>query len=511
MSHTALNYYETDLHRLDSQYFTMIKPFIPQEVAHLADSFQNSVQLRGEGLKKNWLSRKIFNEDLIRVKGKDFAFFVNPLFNFTLGKDNTWDTASPLINTRGFRLNGHIGGKFNFESEFYENQTLYPKYVHDDIRLKNRIPGVGGLKAFVNPIKEDFAYVLGGVSYQPSKYFHFRFGQGKHFWGDGYRSLLLSDNAAAYPYFQITTTFWKIRYINLWAQLLDINRITPDGSFTRKYIATHLLSYNITKRLNISLFETVVYHDTVGTRGLDLNYLNPIIFYRPLEFQLNSSAGNVLLGGNLKFKLTNNQLIYGQFILDEFNFQELRKKQGWWANKFAYQIGFKSFNTFIKNLTLQSEINMVRPYTYSHTLTFQNYGHYNQPLAHTLGSNFRESVSTFRYFHKRLFTEGRLIFITQGLDSTANTRSFGSDIYKSNERRISEYGVELLQGIKAKTTFADFKIGYLVNPRTNLRLETGVTIRRFNPEKEIFSLKRVTTKYFYIGLRSDLNNYYYDF
>ena len=51
----------------------------------------------------------------------------------------------------------------------------------------------------------------------------------------------------------------------------------------------------------------------------------------------------------------------------------------------------------IKRLDITAEYNMVRPYTYSHDraeegIVISNYTHYNSPLAHPLGSNFREGL-----------------------------------------------------------------------------------------------------------------------
>jgi hypothetical protein len=509
MANSHIHYFESALYHKDSSHFTAIKPFIPSDMNGLVDSMHNALLLRGSFAETTWAGRKLLNEDFITVQGKDFSFNLNPVVNFTIGKDNQWADATPYVNTRGVRLTGNIKEKFTFESIFQENQGVFPKYLDDFIQKKQVVPGYGGFKPYATAKNgQDFANVIGGIAYQPNPYFHFSFGQGKHFWGEGYRSLLLSDNTPNYPYFRIVTTFWKIRYINLWAQLLDNNRTTANGSFTRKYTASHFLSYNVTKRFNIGLFETVVYHDSTGNRGLDINYMNPIIFYRPLEAALGSSAGNVMLGLNMKYKLTNNQTLYGQFILDEFNSQYIRDK--WWANKFGYQIGLKSFNTLIKNLTIQTEYNWVRPYTYSHGVTFQNYGHYNQPLAHPLGSNFKEWVTRFRYHYNRFYTEGGIMLAQQGRD-TMNINN-GTDIYKSyNDNKPRETGVELLQGIKTKTLFGDIKIGFLVNPVTNLRFEIGANIRKITPEKELPTLKSNTTKYIYVGLKTDLFNYYSDF
>jgi hypothetical protein len=507
LSNSYSNYFESEINKIDSTHFTSIRPFISAEVSAIIDSL-NDIKLLFQSHSIGWIGRKLFNEDLVTISGDDFSFNINPVVNFSVGKDNLLPDNTAYVNTRGLRITGNILRKFSFETEVLENQMLLPKYVTDFTNAKNVAPGFGFFKNLdTQGFAKDFGYSSGNIAYRPNKYFQFQFGHGKHFWGDGYRSLFLSDNSPNYPYFRMVTSFWKIRYVNLWAQMLDINRPMPDGSFTRKYVASHFLSWNVSKRLNIGLYETVVYHDTSGTRGLDLNYLNPFIFYRSVEANLNSASGNAILGLNLKYQLTNNQFIYGQFLLDEFNSQFISKS--WWGNKYGYQLGFKSFNTFIPNLMVQGEINMVRPYTYSHYITSQSYGHYNQALAHPLGSNFREFVGNVRYFHKRIFFDARLMLATQGLDSV-NT-NYGSDVFKDYNTRVSEFGVNLFQGIKTNTLFGDIKIGYLVNPRTNLRLELGMTIRRITPDASVGDLKAETTKFFYFGLKTDLFNQYLDF
>jgi hypothetical protein len=507
LSNSYTNYFESQLNKLDSTHFTSIRPYIAADVSPIIDSL-NDAKLLLKDHSLGWIGRKLFNEDLVTISGDDFSFNINPVINFSIGKDNQLPDNTAYVNTRGLRITGNILRKFTFETEVLENQMLLPKYVTDFANAKNVVPGFSTFKQFdAQGLAKDFGISSGNIAYRPNKYFQFQFGHGKHFWGDGYRSLLLSDNSPNYPYLRIATSFWKIRYINLWAQMLDINRVTNDGSYTRKYLASHFLSWNVSKRLNIGIYETVIYHDTSGTRGLDLNYLNPFIFYRSVEASLNSASGNAILGLNLKYKLTNNQHIYGQFVLDEFNSQFISR--GWWGNKYGYQIGFKSYNTFIPNLMVQGEINMVRPYTYSHYITTQNYGHYNQSLTHPLGSNFREFVGNVRYFHKRIYMDARLMLATQGRDSV-NT-NYGGDVFKDYNTRAKEFDVDLFQGVKTSTLFGDIKIGYLVNPRTNLRFELGLTVRRISPDVELPNLKTETTKFFYFGLKTDLYNQYHDF
>ena len=77
-------------------------------------------------------------------------------------------------------------------------------------------------------------------------------------------------------------------------------------------------------------------------------------------------------------------------MLDEFTAKEMFANNGYWANKYGIQLGGKYFDAFgVRNLDLQAELNMVRPYTYSHYDSTSNYTHYNQPLAHPLGADFR--------------------------------------------------------------------------------------------------------------------------
>jgi len=173
------------------------------------------------------------------------------------------------------------------------------------------------------------------VNWTTSRFFNITIGRGKNSWGEGYRSLMLSDNAYSYPYLRITTSFWKVRYVNLYALMDDIRG--TDGvtsSFRKKATSMHYLSCNIHPRVNFGLFEAVVWqtNDPDRPRGFDINYWNPVIFYRPVEFGL-GSPDNAILGFALNVKAGRNSLFYGQLVLDEFLLREVRGGTGWFANK----------------------------------------------------------------------------------------------------------------------------------------------------------------------------------
>jgi hypothetical protein len=505
LNHFYKNYYSKSFHHLDSNFHTAVQPYNSFEVQSIIDSaFQNIIKK-----KDGFLYRKLFNEDLIQIKGKDFNIRINPLFNLSYGKSSDRSNVNTWRNGRGIQVIGELGSQIMFYSDFLENQAQFPGYVHQFIGQNNVVPGEGGVKVFKNKGAKDFAHVSSFISYQAKKFFNFEFGYGKNFFGDGFRSMLLSDNSFNYPYFKINTTFWRIKYTNLYSQMLDIRSTNQSGTYIKKYVSSHHLSINIGKRFNVGLFESIVYQDSSGTRGYELSYLNPIIFYRPVEFSLGSGGGNALIGLNVKYQLSNKQFLYGQILLDEFNLNKVRAKSGWWGNKFGVQLGFKSFDTFIPNLTFQTEFNMARPYTYSHTKALQNYGHYNQPLAHTLGSNFVESISIIHYYRNRVFAEMKFMYAVKGLDEEGS--NWGGNIYIDNREREMSFGNETLQGIKSTTLFVDVKVGYLVNPNTNLRVELGFVYRNFNPEIEIENITALKTNYAYFGLVSRIKNNYNEF
>jgi hypothetical protein len=237
--------------------------------------------------------------------------------------------------------------------------------------------------------------------------------------------------------------------------------------------------------------------------------LNPLIFYRPIEFEIGSRGGNALIGLNTKIKITNDLHFYGQFIIDELSFSQNRIQDGWWGNKYGWQVGFKSFNTFIPNLTIQSELNSATAYTYSHKEPLQNYANSRLALAHPLGANFIESMSIIRYQKNRITSRFQLMYALQGLDS--NNSNWGVDINETYDTREQDYGNELLQGVRTTTTFADFAVGYIINPRSNFHVEIGYRHRGLRPEVESGNLNTTTDNFIYLGFKTNFVNWYYDY
>lgn len=492
------NSYLHTTEKLESNFHSSVKPYLASELNQLfpsstysngkVDVWQNKYALKSSG-------DSVANDNSILVYG-----LVNLDYGLDLYSDNSI-----------FQMGGGAGlsltykNKLALEGELFTQNSAYPNYLSRLADSLNILPGTN----FVHLTNEGYSTTMGNfyLSYSPHKIFNLQVGCGKNFWGDGYRSLLLSDNAANYPYFKINTTFWRIKYTNLFAMMQDVRGTNGDPStFTRKYVSMHFLNWNISKRVSLGIYESIVWQakDTLLNRGFDVNYLNPVIFFRPVEYALGSSD-NALLGLNLKVKITDQYQLYGQAILDEFLLKEVfGDSTGWWANKYGFQIGARIIEPFkIKNLQAQVEYNIVRPFTYSHGSIHQNFGHYNAALAHPLGANFKEWNFFLRYTFKNFQIEEQFTSSIFGADSSYE--SFGGNIYQSYANRYQEYNNVIGQGVRNNMLFHRLKLSYVVYPRINLRLFLQHTYRTVKTENNLD-----IHHYLQVGITTNMWNQYND-
>jgi hypothetical protein len=428
-----------------------------------------------------------YSPDLYRTDVKDFNLHINPVLHLGMGVA-TGSENRPFLNTRGAEMRGLIANRVGFYTYLADNIMLFPNYVMDYIGKNNAVPGEGFWKTRTESGVLDNTGVTvltarGYVSFDILKnIMSFQMGHDKQFYGNGYRSLILSDFAANALFAKFNTRVWKINYTNSYMQLtadaVGTNRVYP-----KKYAVFHHLGINITDNLNIGLFESVVYGRRDGYKNdtFDLSYLNPIIFYRWVEQQV-GSADNSIIGFDWRWNFLKKFQFYGQFVLDEFKLSEMRAGNGWWGNKNGWQAGMKYIDALgIKNLDLQAEYNAVRPYTYSHFIdaSLSNHAHFNQALAHPLGANFREFIGIARYQPiPRLMLTGKMIYVQQGLDG--RNENWGSNILLDNTTRQQEYGNKIGQGIASTLLFGDFTASYQL--KHNLFIDLKQVIRHLQSD-----------------------------
>ncbi len=513
LNNDVLGRYEKAFNEKDFNFHTSSKPYLLSH-ARLHSSFDsiNASLYDTAFIPLSFLT----HQHLLKGQKGQFLFTADPYLDvlpgYELGRGTRFES------TFGANLNLSVTEKFHINTIVSQGFAEFPSFIDSIARMEEVVPGRGFAFERGNTLR--FRNNSGYASYSPGKYINLQAGYGRNFIGDGYRSLLLSDNAYSYPYAKITTKIWKLQYVNLFTNFQDIgNSGGNPENYYNKYGAFHYLSWNITKRLNIGLFESIIFEnrDTTGRRfTYDVNYLNPMIFYRPVEYAM-GSADNALVGLNIKYNLFKKQVLYGQMMLDEFLLRELRadfaqaispnpeRQYGWWANKYGFQVGAKWFDfIWIKNLNLQLEHNLVRPYSYTHSSVYQNYGHYNQALAHPLGANFSESICILRYYYKRFSAETKFVYSRFG-DDTEDVY-YGRNIYRSYQERPYEHGHIIGQGIETSVLFSEFRLSYLLNPKYNLQLQAGAINRQM---KQQGSPDQNST-FVFVGLRTSLFNWYYD-
>jgi len=401
---------------------------------------------------------------MLEVNQPGFMLRINPILDLKLGKGSI-DGENYFLNTRGIEIRGTIDNKVHFYSNILENQGDFPDYVRRFFDKTNALPGEGFVKNYTSEgfgVENGYDWLDANayVEFQASTSIGITFGHTKNFIGDGYRSMILSDFGDNYLNMKINWRIGKkLHYQNLFAELAgnSTRDLGGDERLVKKYMTTHTLSYSFSPKFNLYLTETVMFG---RDNGFDLQYLNPIIFYRSVEGSI-GSPDNVILGLGGKYNIANQFQLYGQFMLDEFKFEEIKAGNGWWANKFSAQLGAKWINVFgVDHLDGQIEYNVARPYMYSHRDSTSSYAHFNQPLAHPLGANFREVIVKGRYqVGAKWFFDATLMYASVGEDA-ADT-NFGNNILVSHNTRGAEYGNTILQGVRSDILLGKLDISYM--------------------------------------------------
>lgn len=475
----------------------------------LVNRYQNLIMMGVDSLnQRSWFRRKLTQEHLVNVKGDDYTVYADYLPDLLIGRDFKNSTTA-WKNTRGLQIGGTVGDKFSFYTNGFENQGVFANYITDFINANGVVPSE--MTGKLGKKTKDWSYVTALLSYTPNKHLNVALGYDKNFIGDGYRSMLLSDVAANYSFLRVRATLGNVQYQTIFGYMLDpgAEKFTTDRRLgdRGKWAAMHYIDWNATDRFSVGFFQAVTWADAEkeGKRGFDFNYVHPFIFLRSVEGANTTSPDKMRLGINTKYEILDKTTAYGQFMIDEFTAKEFFGNKGYWANKWALQLGVRGSDLFeIENLNYLAEFNTARPYAYAHFDRISNYAAMNQPLAHPMGANFKEVLGILNYSYKRFDLQGQLMYARYGLDPEG--MNYGKDIFKSYNTRAADYGNNIGQGIKTNLYFAEGRASYLINPKYNLRLELGGILRR-----ETNSVKNTNTALFTFGLRSTFRNLYQDF
>jgi len=512
-----------------------IRPFVlpVQKINTLSDDslllLPPVLFLQDTGLDRHFSGGYTQGRDMMSWKYPGISFSVNPLMDFqgyvinegnhiyrfnrniglaaigaeanaVAGKNLTFQLrflryyGSPFLNT----VVGIPGPGYDINPDALFYYSFYPgrsRDINQSIFLKNH----------------HSSYLEGHISWQAIPQLHFLLGNGKNFIGSGYRSLILSDNAGNYPYLRIQTRLGKITYTNLYASMNHIRvnataLLWEDIFYTdKKFSAMQMLGFPLGKRLYLTLFNGVVWNSTQinGKRSWDPNFLNPVIFYHPVNFSMNS-AGNVLMGLQSRWKLKHNHVLYSQWIIDDLNMDGAFNGKGYFQSKVGGQLGVLWMNLFkVSNLTLRIESNAVRPYVYGNRQPELSHSHEGQALAHHAGANFFECLGILHYRRNTWIMELKTVYRKQGLDYFR--QHAGSNILLGeNWVDPLSFGNQFLQGKPNTILMNNIRLGKVLHAPTRLTAEINAGL---GSRLDAIQYPR---PYLYLALRTQLFQFYQD-
>lgn len=471
------NYEESVLkNQLNAHLFSA--PFLLYENTVIDSSRMFSVQ---KEFTQNW-KRILFYDNLIHVN-KDVELRIDPVLDFSYGKQISDINKTLFNNTRGFQLKINFNKKFYVFSDFRENQVIAQTFLSEYTDYREVFFGQGRVK----PFKEagyDFANASGYASYSPNSVLNFTFGNGKQFIGNGYRSFILSDNSHNYPSLKVRSLWFKSRLewcVN-YSSLVDLERmpfsISAEALFKRKEMVYQTFNYLVGDKLSVGVASMSLikrYDDSLYSLPADIvNYL-PIPFLTNVLERGKQSVISAFLGLNLSYKIKKQGLLYAQGVFDE-------------QSKYAFQFGVKWYNIFkLKGLDIRLEYNEASPGIYQSTELRQNFINNSLPLSHSLGNDFKELICQIDYGYKKIGIHFQGQYYLAKVDVLTRYSTIfisESDVFNDTDKRV----LNLYSNVF-----------YRVNPFNNLKLFLGAGLRDGKNRGDI---------YFNFGVSTLLSNMY---
>ena len=377
----------------------------------------------------------------------------------------------------------YSGKKFKASTFLGWTGLVNPVFQAQQVSNDNSVAFVGRVSGSVKAYYGSLTQV--NLNYQIEKHIAINAGYGKNHVGYGLRSPFLDRQSANYPYAGIELKGGVLQYD---LKLLYTEQ-SSSGSDDGKWVSTHTLEAKLAKGFKLFLAEMVVWQNSNNghSRGLDINYINPLVVFRPVEFNV-GSPDNVLLGAGSELKWGAKRF-YFQFLLDEFLLDNIREQNGWWANKYAFQFGLAfPFSRDLDKSLLQMEYQLVRPFTYSHRHAEQGLTANGLPLASPLGSNFHE-ILLKAFWKEDNYTLSLLGFFWMKGENTGGF-NYGADPTLAYNNRVRNFGNYILQGENRHS--GSLQLQYMrklkkINPFIKAGLIYGKTseVQNINPFVEV--------------------------
>ena len=262
-------------------------------------------------------------------------------------------------------------------------------------------------------------------------------------WGNGIRSLYISDKAPSYP--QIGFKYKLNQKLSYFYFHGFLNSNIPDSSRSSYYknnfsqrsisiprnIAAHRIKWKPNDKFIFSFNESVIY----ATRSIDIYYLIPILPFYPIENYI-GDTDNIQMGIDILFKIAELQKIYASFFMDEFTPEWVFKSKN--HNWFGWQCGYIAKDIIFKNSEMQIEYNWTDQRIYMHKYDINDFYNHSHPLGFWAGPHAQEIL--FNYSTN--FGDRVLKFHFSKTQRGLNTREMVEDNYKDMQLKRYDEGYE---------------------------------------------------------------------
>lgn len=441
----------------------------------------------------------LFQRELIEVHKEEGNLWITPLLDIQVGNEYGDTSMRQFYNVRGARIEATLGKHVFISSSFYENQAFLPSYVGQYVNQRGEfypnngdstytqtnafIPNGARTKLFKTG-GFDYAYASGYLRWDIKPWLTVSGGNQPLFVGNGYRSLLFSDNTAPSMFGRIQLKLGKrIDYQLVRGQGLNLLRLpyaaNGEALYERKAFSIHSIYLKLGQKAQIGLIETAMWTrgDSIQKQAVEGGFFIPILGSGLLQEAINNKA-YALLAVDFQLRISKKLGIYGQAGTHHFkNKSEL------------VQLGLRFWPLNTPDYLIQMEFNHTGTNAYKATNPRLNYSSYNLPLGHIMGYGVDELVIRMQGTYKKCFVN---LFSTIFFNQNAN-RNFLLPIYNGNPYTSQQVYIQKIEiGYRFNSTYAFEAFGSFQYRLAHLyESQKGIWVN--------------------LGIRMNLNNHYFDF
>ncbi len=315
------------------------------------------------------------------------SVYVSPLASADLlvrnqeGKDG-----NVLLGNLGVRLSGTLSNCFGY----YLQATNGSVFSGDkDIALLD--PHISQSIKFTE-LRSDFDFAESSVAFQYN-WFYASIGRETRRWGAGINhSIYVSGNAPPFTVLNLGVKFktfeYRFSHGGLLATYADSVKAGFNAVVPQKYSVMHRFAVKPSWG-EVGFWESIIY----SKRNVDLEYLNPLSFFKSLEHALRD-RDNSMMGLDLTIRPFNNIEVKGSFILDDIIFSEIGND--FWSNKYAWNFGAWYSSDFAMDFGI--EYARIEPFTFSHFDSLNTYTNDNRLIGTELMPNSDEISAIVKYW-----------------------------------------------------------------------------------------------------------------